>query len=427
MQLLSDAGLIIKRKSQEGFYDRFRGRLIFPIFDARGQVAGFGGRAVTEGIEPKYLNSPETEVYHKGSILFGLHLSKNDLRQKGEAIVVEGYLDQLSLFQGGIKNVVATLGTALTEEHLQILRPLVKQVVFLFDGDSAGQQAAGRAVRLCIKQGIDGRVVLMPAGQDPDSLIRSKGATAVLEYLKFGQSSLEFLIESYLQGTDRGAQARMRIVENIAPILAEIPDKMAQTLYAKELAERVGVPQVLIESAIRTRGVHKISSERKPDDPSAALNRQDPRHQQTQTEWLILEQIVHHVPLRQKYLREELLDLFEEGPYKLLLAWLFTQYSQRNQWSEVDLISSIENPTLQGSFSALLLSPPTLTISEAERVVIDCVRKMRLQQLSYLERDLLSKIQQFDHRGDVEQAIEALKTYQELVRVQKQPHIAQGG
>jgi len=169
-----DSGLVLRKKQGNGYYDRFRNRIIFPIIDVNMQVAGFGGRVMDDSM-PKYLNSPETPVYSKSRILYGLHLAKQHCRRENSVFIVEGYFDFLSLYQNGVKNTVASLGTALTSEHVRLLKGYAAKMILVFDSDNAGINAAKRSITTFVKHGIDVRILVLPKGEDPDSFIRKYG------------------------------------------------------------------------------------------------------------------------------------------------------------------------------------------------------------------------------------------------------------
>src|SRR5215212_8562559 len=180
LQQIERSGLVVK-KDAGGFYDRFRGRLIFPVTDAQGRAVAFGGRTLEPGGEPKYLNSPETAAYTKGRHLFGLNLTRDEIRRRKFAILVEGYLDLIIPYQFGVRNLVASLGTALTSEQAKLLGRFARKVVVNYDGDSAGVKAAKRAIETLLAEDFEAKVLVLPDGADPDEFIRTHGAEAYHE------------------------------------------------------------------------------------------------------------------------------------------------------------------------------------------------------------------------------------------------------
>jgi len=218
-ELLVTAGLIAERTSGGGHYDRLRGRVIFPIEDHRGRIVGFGGRVLGDG-EPKYLNSPETPLFHKGSELYGLFRGRKAFDQSGRAIVVEGYMDVIALAQFGFEGAVATMGTATTKAHLERLFRLVSEVVFCFDGDRAGRKAAWKALDTSLPLLADGRQVsflFLPDGEDPDSIVRVGGADGFRQRLDNATALPNFLFDELASDIDLGRiDGRARFVEAAA-------------------------------------------------------------------------------------------------------------------------------------------------------------------------------------------------------------------
>ncbi len=232
-----EAGLLIE-KDGGGVYDRFRGRVMFPIRDRRGRVIAFGGRVLGDGT-PKYLNSPETPVFHKGRELYGLYEARQALRELPRLLVVEGYMDVVALAQFGIRYAVATLGTAVTPDHLEQLYRATDEVVFCFDGDRAGRDAAWRGLEIALPHMRDGRrlrFMFMPEGEDPDTLVRQIGTEAFEQQLDRAQSLDEFLIEQFKQQGDfRRLDGQARLVEQSRPLISKLPEGV----YRHKLLERL--------------------------------------------------------------------------------------------------------------------------------------------------------------------------------------------
>lgn len=246
IQRLVDAGLVIRREDTGSHYDRFRDRLMFPIRDSRGRVIGFGGRVMGDG-EPKYLNSPETALFHKGRELYGLYEARQALRKIEKLVVVEGYMDVVGLARHGIDFAVATLGTATTEHHLNGLFRLCDDVLFCFDADRAGRAAAWRALETSLPQVREGRqirFVFLPEGQDPDSFVRQAGAAAFEAELASGMALSEFLIEELCGRVDMNTiDGRARLAELARPLVDRIPRGTFRQLLIKQLAETIGLSE----------------------------------------------------------------------------------------------------------------------------------------------------------------------------------------
>lgn len=245
------SGLVVRSSKGSGAYDRFRGRLMFAICDEHGQPVAFGGRVLDDS-DPKYLNSPETPLFRKGTHVYGLHLAKDSIRKTGQVIVVEGYTDVIGLYQHGITNVVASLGTAFTEEQGQLLRRYCDEVIVAFDGDAAGEAAAWRGMDLLSRLGFAVRVAVMPPGHDPDSLVRSRGADAVRELFASAEPLVEFKIKSAFMSADpRTVQGKVAIVERLVPVLSSIDGVLERSEYVRKVAGELGVSPDVVAAEIR--------------------------------------------------------------------------------------------------------------------------------------------------------------------------------
>jgi DNA primase len=242
------AGLIARRDNGE-LYERFRGRVIFPVFNATGRIAGFGGRVLPGAPNhlAKYINSPDTEVYHKSQILYGLFQAKDAIRRKGFAILVEGYADVLAVFQAGIENVVAASGTSLTTEQLQLLRRYVTNIVLLFDADTAGKNAAIRGIELAIEAAFDVSTVILPAGEDPDSFIRKNGREAFESAIEHRQSFIETKAQWFEeQGAFRDPGQMATAIRSIVETIAKVPDAIKRPLFIHRLGERFDLSEQML-------------------------------------------------------------------------------------------------------------------------------------------------------------------------------------
>lgn len=241
---LCDAGLIIKKNETNNFYDRFRDRIIFPIQDYRGRVIGFGGRIIDQG-EPKYLNSPETPLFQKGHELYGLyHVLKTNRRLKS-ILIVEGYMDVIALFQHGVTNAVATLGTATTSHHIERLLRYTSEIIFCFDGDNAGRTAAWRAVQTILplmQDEIQVRFLFLPEGEDPDTIIRKQGKAGFEKHVREALSLSTFLFQTLAKESDMShIEGRARFAAVAAQHIKQIPSGMYQSILLEELSKRARI------------------------------------------------------------------------------------------------------------------------------------------------------------------------------------------
>jgi DNA primase len=251
---LLDAGLIVERErgtsSGEHFYDRFRDRIMFPIRDARGRTIAFGGRIIDVG-EPKYLNSPETALFHKGRELYGLYETRRARANLSRLVIVEGYMDAVQLHQAGIDYAVATLGTATTSEHFRRMFRVASALVFAFDGDRAGRAAAWRALQQALPEAREGRemrFLFLPDGHDPDTLVAAEGRAAFEARLEAAVPLSEYLVtELSAQGDLKSADGRARFAEAARPLFARVPQGVYRELLLARLAEVVRLPAQRLE------------------------------------------------------------------------------------------------------------------------------------------------------------------------------------
>ncbi len=260
-QLLLEGGLVAER--QNGVYDKFRNRVMIPIADDRGRVVGFGGRVLGDG-QPKYLNSPETLLFNKRRILFGLDRAKRAIREEGKVILVEGYMDAISLSAAGIKNVVASLGTAFTAEQCRLVLRSTDEICFCYDSDEAGQRATMRALSIVRSTGARARVMIVPDGKDPDEFVRKHGADAFRELSKEARSIGDFHLE-YVQRTNdiRTLDGKNKALKALLPVLKE-SNPVEQNEYVKRLRSTLGIDEGIIRQEIAMYHDDGIRDEYRP-------------------------------------------------------------------------------------------------------------------------------------------------------------------
>ncbi|MBQ3725716.1 MAG: DNA primase [Selenomonadaceae bacterium] len=264
-QQLEAVGLIVKRKNSSGYYDRFRQRVMIPITDIFGHVAGFGGRILGAENEssPKYLNTPETVLFNKRNLLFGLDKSNRAISTSGKVIVVEGYMDAISLFSAGVKNVVATLGTAFTPEHAKLILRYAKKIIFCYDSDEAGQRATLRALPIVQAAGAEVFVINVPDGKDPDEFIRKHGKEAFDGLLKNATTLVDYRMNYVLANTEHvTTDGKLRALQEILPVVVKITDETARTEYRKKIAAALSLDEMNVLNAWK-----KFSSRAEPDKP----------------------------------------------------------------------------------------------------------------------------------------------------------------
>jgi len=253
LPLAKQLGLIAPRE-KGGFFDCFRGRIIFPIFNLNGMTIGFGGRAIGGGT-PKYLNSSDSMIYKKSSSLFGLPITRNPIAKEDQVLIVEGYFDLLSLFQAGICSVVSPLGTALTGGHIQTLKRFTSRFYVVFDADEAGDKAALRSLEMFLNEGLSPRVVILPPGSDPDEFIQQKGAENFQKKMEKAPLLIEYFIERAIEKKNVSLpEGKVEVIKEVMPIIGHIKEPIIQDEYIRKLSERLGVR----EDRIRSLGLSPV-------------------------------------------------------------------------------------------------------------------------------------------------------------------------
>ncbi|MGC8466729.1 MAG: DNA primase [Acidithiobacillus sp.] len=366
-ELLVGAGLV-SRRDDGRYYDRFRGRVLFPLRDGRGQLCGFAGRSM-DGREPKYLNSPETILYHKGQMLYGLDLAREGIRQRRQVVLVEGYLDVITLHQAGLDFAVAASGTALTEKQLETLWRSAPEVVLCFDGDAAGGAAAWRALQLAPAQLRPGRllrVLFLPQGEDPDSLVRTRGAAAFEDILAQARPALDHYLAVLQERYDlRQADEKAQFLREAREFLAKVEDSDLRAVYGQRLEEMVGVSVSLPPPVAKAAPVPvKAPRTGRPSLCQAALRLllQCP----SELQWQGLE-------------RRLLVYLAEEDPYAEMLADALEILSESTHIESRALFARLSaRRDLVGMFREQF-APSLQSDAASQSEVRDCVERLNLK------------------------------------------------
>jgi DNA primase len=249
--MLEKAGLVLRRKSGEGHYDRFRNRVVFPILNEGGKVVAFGARSL-DGSDPKYLNSPESPVYHKGQVLYGLSWAREAIRREGRLVLMEGYLDVARALECGVEEAVATCGTALTSSHARLLRRFAETVCVNFDQDEAGQRAARKSLDVLLGEGLRVKVVELPAGHDPDTFLRDEGAEAYRRRLDEAPEALEWLMRRAEGAVDISSpEGKGRFLSALLPVLVRVENAVERSAWLGRAVERGGLDEAAAREELR--------------------------------------------------------------------------------------------------------------------------------------------------------------------------------
>lgn len=416
---LLKAGLISQsERFSNRYFDRFRGRLMFPIHDAQGRVIAFGGRLLADG-QPKYLNSPESKLFHKRYHLFNFHRARSVMRKQKEAVLFEGFLDAISAWQAGIHNVIATMGTSLSEDHAKWIRRNVESVLVCYDGDRAGQEAAEKAAKLLYESSCIVKVAHLPTGMDPDDYLKQNGADAFKENILAGAISyhsfqLERLKRKFSLQEETG---RLQYLHQAVEMIAKIPFPIEQDYYLQKLSEEFGVHfDTLKDQSRRVKGKKQSNGQRDKEKEQwnngyyVRRNKAQKLPNKTKVEkaemFLIYymlndRQIAHRVEM-------ELGADFSTDIYAALAAYLFSFYQRGNEADPVRFLHYIEESELSSAVSELLTRDFPESPSETElQDYIKCVK------LAQLEKEIQMKVEQI-HKLDRVDPLRALKLLQEV-------------
>lgn len=382
-----DAGLVIRRK-EGGHYDRFRGRLIFPIHDEGGRVIGFGGRTLTDET-PKYINSPDSAVFSKGKNLYGLNLARGAIRELDSVVVVEGYTDLLALYQAGIRNVVATLGTALTSEQLHRLKRYTDSVIHVFDGDEAGERATVRALDLCLELGVWGRVLRLPPSHDPDSYVRQVGAEVLREELKGAIPLMDYWIQRVFSGADPSSpQDKMRCLEQVVPKLRKLASPLALDHYVAITAERLRV---------REGRVRELLGNGAPGVSQALVN-EGPLEDPARTERLLLKAVLSKPALSCLLVDGALEEISD--PHLRALAALVVRWSEEGGGEDLrDLAAKVQEPLLAQTLMELMAGLDEVG-EDPQRLCEECLKGFRRRNIERRIQKLRKAIVKAEREND---------------------------
>ena len=417
--LAEQSGLVLAKKSDRGgtrgYYDRFRNRIVFPIVDTNMQVAGFGGRVMDDAM-PKYLNSPETPVYSKGRILYGLHLAKQYCRQADCVYIVEGYFDFLSLFQNGIKNAVASLGTALTDDHVRRLKGFATRAVLVFDSDNAGINAAKRSVSTFAAEGVDVRILVLPKGHDPDSFVHSEGADAFRRAADQAMSVMDFLTDTAMKKHGSSVEGRIAVLEEMKEPLARIEDSAARSLYVRALAQQLGVDESAVLERVRnvvsTPGARQVGGVAGNGDLSGSRDSGEALESYRREEQM-LAMMIQHPGVRHEALNRGVLDHFYSERFQRI-GRVVAGWDTQKEMMVADLMAAMADDQDRQLVATLAMMDGGLDSDVLEKSVFLMKRIVKVRVKT--ENTLTNQIRRAEQGGDSQLPFELLKKRQKEIR-----------
>jgi len=385
LELARELGLIFPKK-RAGWYDAFRGRVLFPIFDLHQRVVGFGGRLIREG-EPKYLNSPESSAYHKGEILYGLQVAKGYIPEKDCVIIAEGYFDLLTLHQFGLKHSVATLGTALTAHHIHILKRYTKNLIIVFDADQAGIQANLRALPLFLEEEVSGKTIILPKDEDPDGFLRKVNLEEFEKRAIHAVPLIDFFFEQLIKTHDtKSIDGKVKVAEEGMALIDKIPNKIRKNFYTKALAERLDLPESLLMEKLRSFPKDRPKSEE--DLKKQPVERSFPK-----SEEMVVRLMIHHPELIPTITEEGILREFESPILQRMAENLEAIYQKRRKLDMTEALGSFEED-LKERLCKFAFQESDLEAGDREKILKDCIEKIHKKKLKRDEGEILKRIKE---------------------------------
>ena len=407
LDLLEKAGLILKSTDTENWYDRFRNRIIFPIFDLRNKVLGFGARAIDETM-PKYINSPETYIYTKGKHLYGLNFAKQYIRKQNYVIIVEGYFDLILPFQNDIRNIVATLGTALTPAQVDSLRRFTKNVIMIYDSDKAGEEATLRGLELLIEKDMNVRIAILPKGTDPDSFVRKEERQGFMKILKGSKDFFDYklgtLTARFRKNEPRG---KARIIAEMLPTLAKITNAVLKSSYLKRISEELSVDEESVRMELkkvrldtpRTYPTH-VDGESKKGGKIAEIT--------------LLAISLEDTGCAEKIENELSLKNFKDESIASILEKIRDLNKNGKKVNPSHLISYFEdNKTEEIISEAVNIAQ---TIQDKNRVLNDCIKHLRKDNLKEALSNIQFKIREAESASDLDRVRKLITEYNERIK-----------
>ena len=405
-QLVEEAGLAKPRKSGDGAYDVLRDRVTIPICDEKGRVIAFGGRLL-EGDGPKYLNTPETRLYQKSKVLYGLDRARNAVQRAGRCLVVEGYFDVLSLWQAGFGETVATCGTALTVDHLEKVRRLTRDVVLVLDADKAGTAAAERALPLFVDAGIQPWRLDLPGAKDPDELVREEGPDALRRALDAREPLFEWVVQRKLAAYGNSAMSRERVLEDVLPMLKQLADP---TLLSK-VARRLGVHEEVVLQRLRDAPEPQAAAAPTPEPAAGWAPHRDMVH----LLWLL----VHR--------RDHVADLLARGSPDVFTSHAAGRPTLARLLSGEPVASVLDDRVDEGlarTLRAVVARQELYAVEQAPSAVVDILSRLLRPLTDAATAAVNERVRRAAAVGDIPTMSAANAAKQDLQRIQKRLDLA---
>lgn len=409
--LMEKAGLIIPRESGQGYYDRFRNRIVFPIFDTRAHCRAFGARALEAAEGAKYLNSPETVIYTKGHHLYGFHLAKQAIAEEDCVVIVEGYVDCLIPYQAGVRNIVASLGTALTVDQIRLLRRYTPRVVMLFDMDPAGEAAMMRSLDTLIEEGMEVRVATLAEGEDPDSFVRRYGADSLRERIAAAQTLIDYKLDVLtrrhgIQTPDGKAQ----IAAGMLPTICRFPNELIKAEYLKRLARALDVSEAALAKEYQKVGQAIGTAITAHLHEPPAVNEARARAVERGLLKLMIEKEEWIPKVRQDLSIED----FQDTRIRTAITRIFDFFESGKRVDAMNLINSFEDAAVSRMLTGIVTEEEIA--GDREKMYQDYISRIRHDQLKVRRQKFLQQIQEAESAGNFARAGELSQQFNQFIK-----------
>ena len=375
---------IVRKNQRGGLFDLFRDRLMFPIFSLNDEVVGFGGRILDKG-QPKYINSVESPVFKKGKILYGLNKSAREIRSQDRVFVVEGYMDYLSLYAKGIKNCAATLGTALTLDHVKLLKRWTKNIILIFDGDQAGQLAAERSLQTFFQAGLSPQILVLPEGQDPDDFVRDQGAEAFVTKADQSEDLFLVVLDRWMKGYRGLAKDKIQLVDRLKPLFADLADLRLKQIYLDEVSRRIDEDPQRVDTWLRSRSTRPVDVKSTPTQPPERAQYSRMGLQKApKDELLVLGLSIKSPNLLDFLVSEQALDYLTHGEVREIFSDVLRKHGQSPEAFDKLanlVVSRVKDP--EKIAELVNISSPFEEGEDDERVMKECLFRLKDR---YLQR-----------------------------------------
>ena len=405
-------GLIGQRSGQQ-FHEKFFGRLMFPIINAGGKIVGFGGRVLDGGL-PKYINSSETPLFRKGSTLYGLHQAKEGIRRADRVVIVEGYLDVMALHQFGLSSAVATLGTALTSDHVRLLGRYTQNIVALFDGDDAGRKAAARSFEIFVETGLLGRAAFLPAGEDPDTYVHRHGPEALEKILEQAIPLADYYFSWLKQRFGMSLEGKSQIASEVSRLLAKLSNPFEVDLLVQRAVDTLGIREELLRRSAPTSGYRPAAKTTVQASSEKAPESRDDIAEQSLVSLMLRGSNALRSVEKEREVRQWLSPKWRDIVDLILAEW------QEQGKVDVFRVAQKVDPDSAGQITALALQGESIPEIECDRMAADCFSHLRRKYLRSLERNLRVAIRAAEEQKDEQAKRERILEWQDVVRKGRQ-------